>query len=102
MVKVMARTDFQAMFALLPAADRKYIRDNMNKWVERMVSGKHKRLMRAAPLPGARLVTPTLFDAASGDPAMQIRTTRAAWLRALPQRDLLSHQGRGEDETSVS
>jgi hypothetical protein len=102
MIKVMARTDFHAMFDLLPQADRTWIMNNMNKWIGYMLSGKTSRFWSATGFaPQERLVTPIIADPGSTDPAMQITTTRDAWLRALPRQDLLSYRGRTSETAEV-
>jgi hypothetical protein len=102
LVKVMARTDLHKIFSLLPPADRKRIVDNMDQWIGWMLAGKSHWWQSGTPLaPGARLVTPTISDSGSRNPAMQIGTTREQWLRALPQRDLLTYKGRPAKSTDV-
>jgi hypothetical protein len=97
MIKVMARTDFHAMFGLMPETDQTWVKNHMDDWIRAMLSGKQKWWQKEkwTTLPEkGRLVSPIISDPGSQDPAMQITTTRKQWLKSLPQRDLLSYSGR--------
>jgi hypothetical protein len=103
MIKVMARTDFHSMFALLPPADQDYVRDHMETWVRDVLSGKRGKLKSASRLAAdERLVRPTIFDPETKNPGMRITTTRARWLRELRQRDLLTYADRKSETAEVT
>jgi len=93
LIKVMARTDFHAMFELLPEEEQTSLKQNMDTWIAAMLSAQGKE--EDAPLPGEEgLVSPIITDPGSSDPAMRITTTRESWLKNLPGRDLLTYGGR--------
>jgi hypothetical protein len=105
LVKVMARTDFHAMFELMPEKDQTYVKEHMDAWIREMLSAheqKGEEEDETVPLSGeGPLVSPIITDPDSTDPTMAITTTRESWLRNLPARDLLSFEGRPEVVTDV-
>ncbi len=104
MIKVMARTDFHAMFKALPDDDRNYIINNTEAWIGHMLAGDKLGLFqgRAASMdPDEPLVGPKIHDAASTDPRLRLRTSRKKWLANLQHKDLLSSPDQDDSDIDV-
>ncbi|HEX6356348.1 DUF4157 domain-containing protein [Actinophytocola sp.] len=99
---VMARTDFAAMFALLPVVERNAVANNLDEWV-RLMAGREDL---ADPAGAERVLAGWFDDPQDTAPAAEITTTRKDFLEAMvprdgnPGRDLLTAEGKlapGED-----
>ncbi|WP_163569918.1 hypothetical protein [Fodinicola feengrottensis] len=111
MTKVLARTDFAAMFALLPDDDRKVILGDLSGWVHTMMDmsataivERRRQVLRGdeqPPQPDPRqMATSPLFNAVvhdrrSGIAPRMLTTSRGQWLLAMTQgADLSSAAGK--------
>ncbi len=88
---VLARTDFKTMFSMLPQGEQGVITKNMELWVSTMLS------KNAVGQPYAReeaILSQVLDDPQSKEAAIRIKTSRMDWLSQMPERDLLTYEGK--------
>jgi uncharacterized protein DUF4157 len=102
--KVMARTDFNAMFNMLPPHERQVIVNNMQTWID-LVCAEFDDLEEGGP--GYDETQPLLNQSFSYDETKQsapyrITTTREDWLTDMPQRDRMTRTGRDVDDVEVA
>ena len=102
---VLARTDFAAMFGMLPEAERNAIAADVDAWV-RLVA---ERPELKDPLEEDRLLNQWFDDPMDDSRAMEITTTRTEWLTEMvprdgrPGRDLLTAHGKlGPDDAGLT
>lgn len=97
---VMARTDFAAMFTMLPDTERKSIKENMDAWVQLLA--EHAKT--GDPTGEGRLVGGWIDDPEDPTRAMEITTTRKQWLTEMASgRDVLTAHGKlGPDAEGLS
>jgi hypothetical protein len=93
LIKVMARTDFNQMFQILPEADRKFIVDHLQKWIDLMLKGESQPTQMDG---NEQVIKPLVSDPGSPNPDMALVTTRQQWLENIPNSDRLTYAGRNE------
>jgi hypothetical protein len=80
---MMARTDFNAMFWMVPEAS--VLIANLKKWIDLVLD----ELPRDQPVLGQTFN----YDETKKKPSFKIATTRKQWLEDMPERDRLSQGG---------